>query len=340
MKKRIEKRVRKRVKKGIMVLAGIAGLLVFAALFFIYLQGNLIGKVVSENSVRMSFSDNNSNCFLDGEVEINRISIGNSSNGEIYLDRAEYNSIFRNFGSNITVYIKGRTGECFGENSNLPFYRFWMVYDLQRYFDLNEDLVFSTSLTPRDPKFYREIQGFIRPEEARDYFNLRFQKFMTGNVEEDIDKITNLPFTYVSNSIQFSNLTSWQTPAEVLRTRQGDCKNWAIAAISLIKAYNPDLKCYGALWQTHMSVFCYFNSSFKIYDQQGVKSGVFLAKTSENSDLLIQENKIKVREMLGNYFNQYGLEANERGLNALISEDELFFFQNNEEFVDWILGRV
>lgn len=334
-----------KIRKRIIEIA-IASLIVLAIAVGAYLNGNskLTGQAVYEldqnllnaieKNIILEFYDNNNNCELDGELYVDDAYLGRTANGEFLLNKSEYDNKFK---IDSTLSIVGWTNGCFEEDADLPFYEYWKIKDLSNSFDNNTAIALDTFLNPRNPRYYNEMQGFVRPEEAKSYFDVRLSKFMKGKTLDDMDLIANIPFTYESDTIKFRTEEYWQTPAETLAGRAGDCEDWATATLSLMKVYNPELKCYGALWPTHVSVICYADGLITIYDQDGVKSAVALSKNNQNDSLIAQENEIEVRKMLSDYYDKYGLQPNDRKLNALFDEDEVIAFNDNEEFVDWIV---
>jgi hypothetical protein len=254
------------------------------------------------------------------------------------LKEQDYKDKFR---INSTAYIYGLTDNCFEKDVNLPFAEYWVLYDLQLYLDSNQNITFVLFLTPRKPKYLKEMQGFVRPDEVRGYFSKEMQKyFKSNNTEDNLDIITKYAISYISDFILFHQEDYWQTPAETIEMGAGDCEDWAVTSMSLILAYNNSVKCYDALWQTHMSIFCYVNGKFIIYDQERVKSGTALETNQKDRYLAEQENKIKIRHMMNSYFDSYGLEPDERKLYAIFNENELIIFNDNEEFVEWALKLI
>ena len=144
-------------------------------------------------------------------------------------------------------------------------------------------------------------------------------------------------FTYQDEA---EGVDYWQTPEETAKLKKGDCEDWAILILSMFREYNPSLNCYGALWETHMSVLCYSDSSFLIYDQAKTKFKTTLETENMDQEIVIQENKVAIRSMLNSYFSDYGISPNQRKLYSLFNEKELFIFNSTEDFVNWAIKLI
>lgn len=295
---------------------------------------------VGNRSIMIYFYDNKTGCKLSGKIYIDNKLIGRALAGYFILNEDVYKEKFK---FNSSLHIFGVTDSCFGRDVDLPFAAYWNVYNLENYFAMNETLTLSPSLNPRQPEFEIEMQAFIRPKDVSFYLS-EFNKYISDarDAEENLDVIAGYSITYATDKLQFGQEEYWQTPIETLRNKKGDCEDWAITTLSLMRAYNESIKCYNALWPEHISIFCYFNNNFIIYDQGKVKSRTALnlnvkAKTAETVN---QENRIALRNMLNRYFDSYGLGVKDRKLFALFNEQELVKFENNEEFIDWAVKLV
>lgn len=301
---------------------------------------SLYNGLNSENNsqyIELDFYDKNTNCSLNGEVYGNGIYLGNSQNGTFYLSLADYIRIINNSNNHSqTIFnVKGRTDYCF-DLMDFVFDKSWIVNtNLTPYFNYEQKIFFEANYNPRYPSSYGEMQGFIRPNETS--FYLSRLKISSGETLENIEKISKFNLNYLDDSINFNTNEYWQTPYETLIRQSGDCEDWGVTVLSLIKNYDINLKCYNALWQNHLSVFCYYNNHYILLDQKKTKKEAVIYR-NKNDSASIQGNKIELRNLLSSYFKDYGLNANENKIEALINEKEIVLFKSNEEFINWALS--
>lgn len=292
-------------------------------------------KQLKPKRIKFIFYDNKAGCKLNGKIYVDNILLGETNGGIFILTENEYKQKFK---TNSTLRIFGRTDSCFLNDMNLPFVGDWIIYDLQYNFDNYQDETFELILNPRSPRDYIEMQDFVRPEETKTYLEDNLRRYFENDTWDDLDIIASkMKISYVSDEKRFNQLEYWQTPAEVLKIKTGDCEDWAITTLSLIRAYNNSIDCYNIVWQNHISIFCYNNNRFVIYDQDKTKFSTSLETKNTNYSTIIQENKIAIREMRNNYFDWYGLRPNERRMYALFNERELITFEKEEDFVDWAI---
>ena len=293
----------------------------------------LFEKIVPERNIEFSFYDTKENCTIDGEVFVENNSLGNTKNGIFLLNESEY--LTNLFGS-VKISIIGQTDYCFGDDSGLPFKESWIVSDLDYYFENNESLFFEAEVNPRWPYYPEEMQGFVRPEEVSE----RFSKII---LEKDNSKFQHIEkifkYTYMnwaSDINRFGELEYWQTPSNFIRNKGGDCEDWAIYFLSLLRKYDSDLDCYAAIWSTHVNVLCQINQTFIIFDQSQIQKNLHLKE-----ELTIQDNKINARKWRNDYFDLYGIGPNEGVLFYLLNEEEYIEFQDGQEdFIEWLLERA
>jgi hypothetical protein len=299
--------------------------------------------IVYENQLKLKeieflFYENNTNCRLSGEIYVSEKYLAKFENGIYKLNKQTYEKYFNETSE---LYITGLTDSCFGSNNNLPFVRYWIVYNLDENFETGQNVTFEEGFNPRKPENYATMQKFIRPYEVKEYFENNIKASLKNNTQEDLDIINSrFKMNYISDNNRFKEQEYWQTPSEVIKNKNGDCEDWAITSLSLINYYNSTIECYNAFWETHVSVFCYMDKKFIIYDQDKVKSATSLEEDNFYDQVIQQENKIAIRKMLNNYFDNYGLESDERRLYALFNEKELITFKNNEEFVEWATNKI
>jgi len=287
-------------------------------------------------AIKLIFYDKENNCSLNGKLYVDDVLLGETESGAFVLNESEYNERFT---QNSSLYIFGRTDYCFKSDANLPFSGNWNVYDLQSYFESNADMNFELDVNPRWPTSFLEMQDFIRPEEAENYFNTKIEKYLENDTWADLDRIADFGMRYRSDSLMFNTSEYWQTAAETLQRGHGDCEDWAVATLSLMRAYDSSAKCYVIVWDTHMSILCYNGKSFAIYDQDETKFATSLDVRSDE-EIVRQENEAAIRRMRNNYFDLYGIKPNERRMYAIMNEEEIIVFKDDEDFVDWAVGLV
>lgn len=190
----------------------------------------------------------------------------------------------------------------------------------------------------RQPQTLEQMQAFVRPDEEKE----ELEKMYIGKdktPQEAIDTIFNRFYMpYLEDVTLFGTSEYWQTPKERISNKGGDCEDWAISFLSLLREYNSSLNCYDAIWFTHVSVICRIDRKFLIYDQ-GKTSGSHIIEENKNEDSAIsQQNIYEMRAWLNRYFNNYGLPPNERTLLALINDKEIISFESTENFVSWAVS--
>lgn len=285
---------------------------------------------ISDNEAQFYFYDNKTNCTLDGEIYFGDNLVGKSQDGIFLLSKKDYDKFWIG-----EVKIEGLTNYCFGINKDLPFVRYWTAPDIEYYFENDEYLEFITQLNPRSPIYAEEAQGFIRPYEVEEKISK-----ITFNVNasdlEDLYKIFAYTYmNYVSDNGKFGETDYWQTPKDFMNNKGGDCEDWAIYAVSLIRAHNSNLSCYAARWLTHMNILCVIENKFILLDQDKVEKTF----TFDNK-LSLQDNEVHARSWRNNYFEEYGITPDERVLYYLFNEKEIIEFENGQEdFINWTVNR-
>lgn len=327
--------------KKFVVLASLA-LLALAVFFLLTYQNNLkapTGSVILEETqleetplektMTLSFYDEETNCSLNGEVFINSINLGKTNEGKITINLKD----LENLKEENEIRIAGYTDSCFKGDERIYFSEYWNLYKS----DVNkiETLNFISNVNPRWPTRIEEMQDFIRPEEVT--YIIKEIDFKEDSLEENINQIfERTHMSWLSDYKRFGKAEYWQTPRDFLNTKGGDCEDWAIYLLSLIRQKNSSAKCYIALWETHASVLCTLEDKFIIMDQDRVKESLKLDK-----DLSTQEKKSLIRAWRNEYFESYGISQRNRNLSYLFNEKEYFeFSEDSEEFVDWILNRA
>jgi len=296
------------------------------------ITGEVIRDLSVEEGVNFSFYDLETGCKLSGDVYVVDKFLGEAKNGNFFLLKQDY---LENFWDDTEVTIKGLTDICFEKNSGLSFVRIWVVPNLEYYFENEEVVEFETELTPRQPMYPEEMQGFVRPYEVEETVSkINFDE--EESYLKDLERIFRYTYmNYMSDKGQFGEVEYWQTPKEFRRQGLGDCEDWALYAISLLRNYDSSLDCYAALWYTHMNVVCSINETFIMFDQDKV-----MERFSIDDDVGFQENQGKTRRWKSSYFKEYGIDADERILFYLFNEEEFIKFEDGrEDFTDWVVNK-
>jgi len=284
------------------------------------------------NEVILYFYELKTGCNLSGDVYVSGKFIGEAKNGELFLSKKVY---VEEFSDGVELKMKGLTDSCFDKNSNLPFVEFWIVSGLEDSFFSDEILNFETELNPREPIYPEAIQGFIRPYEVESVLlEINFDE--EDSYLEDVEKILATTYlTYFSDKGQFGEIEYWQTPGEFAKSRQGDCEDWAVYSVSLLRSYDSNLDCYLAIGYIHANVICNINQTFIMFDQYGIEESFSL-----DEYLSFQENQIKTRKWKDNYFENYGFTPEERIIWFLINDEELIEFEDGRtDFTDWVVNK-
>jgi len=202
---------------------------------------------------------------------------------------------------------------------------------LEYYFENKELVPFLSELDPRKPLYLEAMQGFIRPEEVvKRLSEIDINK--NYSQLENMEKIFDSTYmNWVSDWARFKQKEYWQTPSDFILNKGGDCEDWAIYTLSLLRAYDTNLNCYAALWSTHVNVICQLNQTFIILDQDKIRSNLVL-----DSEWSFQENEIQVRTWKNNYLDSFGFSGE---LFGLFNEKEFIEFENNQDFIDWVLEK-
>jgi len=283
-----------------------------------------------ERIAKFLFYDSETNCSLDGKVYVEEYLLGESMGGIFLLKESE--SLGRFF-NGAKVSIIGETNYCFGNDAHITFKEVWIAPDLEYYFQNEEALVFETEVDPRWPTYPEEMQSFVRPNEVVEKLK-EISINENDSQRENIDKIFGKTYmNWVSDNGKFGQLEYWQTPSDFIRNKGGDCEDWSVYFLSMLREYDPTLNCYVATWYTHANVLCRINKTFIIMDQDKIQQSFSLREKES-----IQENQINARSWRNGYFENFGIESDERILFYLFNEKEIIKFENGQEdFIEWVL---
>lgn len=321
--------------------AGImAGLVVLVALPLVLLQVSapITGQVIAEplpvstfssEQVALSFTDTTTNCPLSGNLYINDDYFGPVESGKIEVESIPKGAL---------ITIEGKTDTCFKEDANLSFVQSWTLTNADYYYFVNASVLFNSTIQPHRPATVEAMQQFVRPEEARPAL-ARVAVSNNKSMSENLDAIAKYPIAYLGDSIIHQTYEYWQTPRQTLMHKTGDCEDWALTILSMMRAHYPAIQCYAAVWSSHVSIFCNINNNFVMYDQGDIKKTVSLTPNPTHDAVLAQENERTARFFLKSYFSDYGIKSDQRSLQVLFNDKEKIEFSSTDDFVNWMLEQ-
>ncbi|MEA2003859.1 MAG: hypothetical protein U9O53_02770, partial [archaeon] len=132
-------------------------------------------------------------------------------------------------------------------------------------------------------------------------------------------------------------LDYWQLPNETLIKNRGDCEDFSVAFVSLMKAYDPSLKCYSMSLINHQSSICKYTED---EDEYYIIIDMSLYMTEIVSDASIKQKEVKKRQLevfFNDYFNDAGLIEENRQIDAIFDGSDLVFFENFDEFLIYLI---
>jgi hypothetical protein len=284
--------------------------------------------------VKFNFHDENANCSLDGYVFIGDKLIGKSVEGQFNLSQKNYEDNFNNSQKNNNeISIFGKLGDCFNEDKDLFFDKYWQSFEIKNYYFSGEsNFDFKTSLDSHNPS-KRELMGFIQPETVKSVLN-----FININEPSDIFISISKINSYLNAKVKYKqdwefnkNTNYWQTPEETLKINQGDCEDYSVALLSLILAYNNSLNCYNIVFTSHVTTFC-FNDNYYAYYDQGKTELKMQLDNKQNSEQV----KFELAKLNEDYFKHYGINnATETKSHFAFSNNRYVEFNTNEDFINW-----
>ena len=273
-----------------------------------------------KETIIFSFSVYPTGEILNGEVIVNNKSLGSTEEGNLTILKNELLDT-----KEFTFKMK---------YNNYP-YVFFYEFKPKEYLEYGY-IPFVVEKYLLIEYFPEDLKSLIRPEEAKPYLEVisRRSDFENNSIE-DMKKLTEYltNIKYREDRSLYGKNDYWATPEETLSKWQGDCEDWAIAFVSLAKAYDPSIKCYALSLSTHMTAFCYLgDGDYVITDQENT-----WLKRRVHEEYIEQEKKTAVRELLNAHFNTYGIKPSESKIYFVFNDKEEVWFNDNEEFVDWAL---
>lgn len=308
-------------------------LIVLIILILIFLRLKFTGYLIKEQKkqVEFYFYDELTNCSLDGYVFIGNKLIGRSVNGIFNLTYENYQENFNNI-NNQQISLFGKLGNCFNQNSDLFFDKYWESFEIKDYYFSGESVFnFKTEATPHNPT-KRELSGFIQSEKVMPELNNINLNQNTLNDLSTINKYLNDKITYVEDW-EFNKGSYWQTPKETLVLEQGDCEDYSTALLSLFLTYNSSLNCYNVVFTSHVTTFCYIEDYYIYYDQEKTE----LRKQINNKDNA-EETKNQLKKLEQDYFKHYGINTNnetETRAHYAFNNNQFTEFNDENDFINW-----
>lgn len=279
------------------------------------------------SSIKLSFYDKNTNCKLNGEVYIDDKLAGKTGEAVFKLTKEQY---YLNEGKILCIF--GKLDDCFKEYENW-LYENCFILELNvtdEKFEKSSVFPFQADIQPRQP-YKRAMSQFAEPDKVVGYLpKIKLGYLPVWNIRK-ILRFVKSDMEYINDNF-FGKSEYWLTAEETLRLKKGDCEDWASASLSLIKAYNRSLNCYNIVLPTHMSIFCYINSEFYIFDMNLDET-----KSKIMGNWNIEQEKQKLRVFLDRYFISYGISENTRKILYAFDEAEFYEFKDNEDFINWML---
>lgn len=178
-----------------------------------------------------------------------------------------------------------------------------------------------------------EMMNFVRPQDV-----VKVTQHRNANLIETYDDVIekmNFNVAYVSDKISKGEEEYWKLPTETLMERKGDCEDYTVLLVSLLRHLN--YSCYNIQYETHLGAFCYYSDTYEfefIDDLTSVKRK--FSSTSSDYD----KHKDKLKDGRYMYFSYYGLDTSERKIYAAFNEKEYFDFETDDEFLKWVIYNV
>jgi hypothetical protein len=272
---------------------------------------------IYKDKINLSFKDNITGCYLNGEVFLNNVSVENTSSGKIILNKSL-------FSQNVNdVYIDGRLDYCFGNYSD------W-VYDTGHWTINSYDIVSKSNFLLVDNIKPREGGGKL----ALNYITPDAVKGVIAS--KNLDGIWNYflnGFVWENPIEQFGEYR-WQLPTEFLKNKKGDCIDWSVAFVSLVLSNNDSIPCFVAEillnesegYSGHAGSLCINGNDIYIYDQWYTRK----AWVKEGIETQL-EQWCKGIEVYGRINNMKSCTFFEVFNNKFYKT-----FNSNKEFADWL----
>ncbi|MBN2422425.1 hypothetical protein JXB41_04315 [Candidatus Woesearchaeota archaeon] len=188
---------------------------------------------------------------------------------------------------------------------------------------------YNFSYNPRRATDYA-ITNYIRPQDVG-FYNEKIN--LPDDYDDAIAKIHKMMSAkmYIYDATSAKSKEYFRYPNETLDTLQVDCEDWATAFLSLLKNYDPDIKCYNLLIPAHITTLCKFDNEFVIYDQNNYKRDLVITEINYN------ERRNKFRNWFVNFFGAWNYPAKYRVILGAVDEKGFTEFDTMDDFYDWAL---
>lgn len=185
---------------------------------------------------------------------------------------------------------------------------------------------------PRNPYNFA-MTNFVRPDDVKWYLDTIGFEGGLSDIEDDIDRIHRRMSSksYIYDVVTFGK-DHWRLPNETLGTLQVDCEDWSTTFLSLLKAYEPSLKCYNMLAPGHLTTVCKIKDKYYIFDQKEIKISTVISPGDS-----LYDRKRSARSWLNSYFRDYGFKAKYKSILAVFDEKDYIAFNDTNEFIEWVL---
>jgi hypothetical protein len=258
-------------------------------------------------------------CPLEGEVLVNGINEGSLTEGKKVITLPEIQSA-------INITLIGLTGKCFDYSEGYRFNQTWTNYQIE---PVN---ILYVNFSLRKPLYLAGLPSLVRPEEVRYYLN-NYHSF-NNNSAHDLDLLANFYMRYDYNQWLDSH---WQTPAQTLEKSSGDTMAWTTTFLSLAKAYNSSIDCYGVIWSQNLNSICYIDGSYHLFAQGGVRGNANMIPLDERDPQFSErENKKELRLMLAGFYSSYGIPSTEREVIGVFNESGSIELNGSEDLIDFL----
>ena len=263
-------------------------------------------------------------CGFDGEFTFNNQSLGTfKTSFKFTLD--DFNS-----------FKTSNSGFCVNGNLKNCDYEGWFIdtncwdYTGDETYFTGDSFELQITFNPRSPVRHA-MSNFVRPDDVRWYTD---KMNMDDGTERDIDRIHGRMSSksYILDSVSSDKSDFWRFPNETLGIKQVDCEDWSTTFLSLVKAYNKNLKCYNMLAPGHITTLCKIENEYVLYDQKETKISTIVNPAKSWND-----KRLKMRNWLNDYFETYGFKSKYRTIYAAFDEDEYLEFEEINDFIQWAL---
>lgn len=310
-------------------------IMIIIIIILIPLSLKFTGYLIKEEikQVQLYFYDELINCSLDGYVFIGDKLIGKSINGIFNLTYENYQeNIKNNLDKEISLF--GKLRECFNEDSDLYFDKYWESFKIEDYYFEGESTFnFKTQINSNNP-IKKELQAFIQPNKIQtelDNINLNKNQDILESPSKINDYLNN-KISYVKDWDFNKEKNYWQTPEETLNLQQGDCEDYSTLLLSLFLAYNNSLNCYNIVFTSHVTTLCHINEYYIYYDQQKTELKKQINKANP------EEVKNQLTNLKQVYFENYGIDKNnetETKAHYAFNDNNYIEFNNEDDFINW-----